>query len=255
MRTLAFALILSSSLLSAGTTWGQTDQRKSSYESMSLENQQMQDDLSLNPASFWLIDGQQLWRSAGPNGGKTCLDCHGDPEQSMKGVAASFPKQRADGLRTLEGQINHCRVSYQSLHRLEYEAKPLLALASLVARQSRGMPINIGSGEAISRHIERGKRLYHTRIGQLNLSCAQCHDDRAGQRLGGVVIPQGHPTGYPIYRIEWQSLGSLQRRLRNCMAGVRAERYAFGSEELNDLESFLMHRAKGMLLESPGVRP
>ena len=255
MRTLAFALILSSSLLSAGKTWGQTDQRKSSYESMSLENQQMQDDLSLNPASFWLIDGQQLWRSAGPNGGKTCLGCHGDPEQSMKGVAASFPKHRADELRTLEGQINHCRVRYQGLQRLEYESKPLLALSILVASQSRGMPINVNAGEALFSHIEQGKRLYNTRIGQLNLSCAQCHDDRAGQRLGGVVIPQGHPTGYPIYRIDWQSLGSLQRRLRNCMAGVRAERYAFGSSELNDLEAYLMYRARGMQLETPGVRP
>ena len=36
----------------------------------------------------------------------------------------------------------------------------------------------------------------------------------AGQKLAAVTIPQGHPTGYPIYRLEWQTLGSLKRRLR-----------------------------------------
>ena len=40
-----------------------------------------------------------------------------------------------------------------------------------------------------------------------------------------------HPTGYPLYRLEWQDVGSLQRRLRNCMSGMRAEPFAFGSPE------------------------
>jgi sulfur-oxidizing protein SoxA len=33
--------------------------------------------------------------------------------------------------------------------------------------------------------------------------------------LAGNVIPQAHPTGYPIYRLEWQKMGSLQRRLQS----------------------------------------
>ena len=48
------------------------------------------------------------------------------------------------------------------------------------------------------------------REGQLNLSCANCHDDNWDKRLAGSPIPQAHPTGYPIYRLEWQTLGSLQ---------------------------------------------
>ena len=89
----------------------------------------------------------------------------------------------------------------------------------------------------------------------MNLSCAQCHDDNWGKSLAGNLIPQAHPTGYPIYRLEWQSLGSLQRRLRNCMTGVRAEPYALGAPDYVDLELFLMWRARGMTMESPGVRP
>ena len=73
-----------------------------------------------------------------------------------------------------------------------------------------------------------GEALFRQRQGQLNLSCAQCHDDNAGKHLAAAPIPQGHPTGYPVYRLEWQGMGSLQRRLRNCLIGMRAEPYAYG---------------------------
>ena len=87
------------------------------------------------------------------------------------------------------------------------------------------------------------------------MSCSQCHDDNWGKRLAGSVIPQGHPTGYPLYRLEWQSLGSLQRRLRNCVIGVRAEPYEYGAPENVALELYLMERARGMVIETPAVRP
>jgi sulfur-oxidizing protein SoxA len=107
-----------------------------------------------------------------------------------------------------------------------------------------------------SRSAERGQARWHLqRMGQLNLSCAQCHDERWGQRLAGSIIPQAHATGYPIYRLEWQAMGSLQRRLRNCMSGVRAEIPAFGAQELVELELYLNTRAKGMAMEAPAVRP
>jgi len=69
------------------------------------------------------------------------------------------------------------------------------------------------------------------------------------------VIPQGHPTGYPVYRLEWQSLGSLQRRLRNCMTGVRAEPFNYGAPPAVALELYLMERARGMPMDAPAVRP
>jgi sulfur-oxidizing protein SoxA len=101
----------------------------------------------------------------------------------------------------------------------------------------------------------RGRQAFERRIGQVDLSCAQCHDANAGQRLAGSIIPQGHATGYPIYRLEWQGMGSLQRRLRNCTTGVRAEAPQFGAPELVELELYLAQRAKGMAVETPAVRP
>jgi sulfur-oxidizing protein SoxA len=117
------------------------------------------------------------------------------------------------------------------------------------------MAVTPDADERLEPLRRRGRALYERRLGQLNFSCAQCHDDNWGERLASAIIPQAHPTGYPLYRLEWQSLGSLQRRLRNCMIGVRAEPYAYGSPEYVELELFLMSRARGMIMESPAVRP
>ncbi len=117
------------------------------------------------------------------------------------------------------------------------------------------MPIAVERNDQNARFLDSGRNLFYQRQGQLNLACAQCHDDNWGKSLAGTTIPQAHPTGYPIYRLEWQNVGSLQRRLRNCMIGTRAEPYAYGSQEFVELELYLMWRARGMKLETPAVRP
>ena len=117
------------------------------------------------------------------------------------------------------------------------------------------MPIAPATDERLAPFRKNGQQMFERRLGQLDLSCASCHDDNWGKRLGGSPIPQAHPTAYPLYHLEWQGVGSLQRRLRNCMIGVRAEPYGFGSPEFIDLELYLMSRAEGLPIETPGVRP
>ncbi len=231
------------------------DSRQSGYQLLSPTNQAMQNDMNLNPALFAVMDGEALWKEKSQTNGKSCASCHGDVKQSMRGVFATYPKIMHQKLQNMEGQINACRTRHQHLPAFAYESKPMLALSTLIALQSRGLPIQATPLGGVKKEHELGKTLYFQRIGQLNLSCAQCHDDRAGLKLGGSVIPQAHPTGYPIYRIEWQGMGSLQRRLRNCLSGVRAESYAYGSNELLQMELYLMHRANGMIIESPAIRP
>ena len=215
----------------------------------------MQDDPNLNPALFWVMDGHSLWQEKAGKRNVSCASCHGDSGKKMTGVATQFPKMQKGILRTLEGQINQCRTSKQEAAALAYESKELLALSTFVATQSKGLPIAIQETPQNRKNLQQGRHFFNERMGQLNLSCAQCHQDRAGLKLGGSFIPQGHPTAYPIYRIEWQTMGSLQRRLRNCMSGVRAEQFEYGSLEMAQLELFLMWRARGMPLETPGVRP
>lgn len=231
------------------------NKKQSSYELMSAENKAMQDDSSLNPAMFWVAEGESLWQTKlGPKN-MACASCHGDAKKSMRGVATQFPKMFKAKLQTLEGQINQCRSASQNVPALAYESKDLLALTAYIAVQSKGMPIAVKETPANQEQLQKGRHSFNERMGQLNLSCAQCHEDRSGLKLGGSLIPQGHPNAYPIYRLEWQTLGSLQRRLRNCMSGVRAQQFEYGSPEMAQLELFLMWRARGMPLETPGVRP
>lgn len=230
------------------------NQRQSTTELMGADNQRMQKDMALHPAQFAIMQGQALWEKEPPNQQASCAGCHQNPG-SLRDVAASYPKLDRGQLTTLEDRINLCRSWHQKQPPYAPESTELLALSALLGLQSRGAGLRIDLTPATRQQAERGEQLFNTRMGQINLSCAHCHEERAGLLLGGVVIPQGHPTGYPIYRLEWQSMGSLQRRLRNCMIGMRAAPYEFGAEELKQLELFLQFRARGMVVETPAIRP
>jgi sulfur-oxidizing protein SoxA len=202
-----------------------------------------------------VLDGAALWNQKTGAAQKSCADCHGAGEAAMKGVSARYPAFDSKRNRAvdLEARVNICRTEYQKASPLPIEHKDLLALTTYIGRQSRGMPIV--SPDNMQATVQQGREIYERRQGQLNLSCAQCHDDNWGHKLAGSIIPQAHPTGYPLYRLEWQAVGSLQRRLRNCMIGIRATAYDLGSPEFIALEAFLMWRARGMKVETPAVRP
>jgi L-cysteine S-thiosulfotransferase len=232
-------------------------ERRSGYVDMSPESKAMQDDDTANPGILAVLDGEALWNRKPGVAGLSCADCHGDAAQSMKGVAARYPAFDADSSKPvdLEERINLERTRHQNAPALKYESADLLALSAYVARQSRGAPVAPPQDERLASFAAAGQAFFKKRQGQLNLSCALCHDDNWGRRLAGNVVPQGHPNGYPLYRLEWQSMGSLQRRLRNCISGMRAETPEYGAPEYVNLELFLMRRAAGMAMESPAVRP
>lgn len=232
-------------------------ERRSGFDTMAPETRAMQADDTSNPGMLWVADGARLWDEPAGESNLACASCHGTAEASMPGVAARYPALDRSSRRPVDltGRINLCRTGEQQATPLPREGDDLLALTAYVAHQSRGLPIAPPQDPALEPFRAAGEALYRRRLGQLALSCAECHDRLAGARLGGNVVPEAHPTGYPVYRLEWQALGSLQRRLRNCMTGVRAEPFAPGAPELVELELFLMDRAAGMPLETPGVRP
>lgn len=244
----------------AGVVYGADiplDQRRSGYLDLGRDSKAMQDDDTINPATLWVQDGEALWNQEAGAANRSCADCHQDATVSMKGVAARYPAfSPARNIPVnLEQRINLCRSEQQQAPPLAYESRELLALTAYVGRQSRGMAIAPPDDGRLVPFIEAGRTLFNRRMGQIDMSCAQCHDDNWGKKLAGSFIPQAQPTGYPIYRLEWQSLGSLQRRLRNCMSGLRAEAYDYGAPENVNLELFLMWRARGLQLETPAVRP
>jgi L-cysteine S-thiosulfotransferase len=246
----AAALLLFGGVLQAGD-------KKSGFDFMAPENQAMQQDDLSNPGMLYIAEGERLWQTRGNPAGTACAGCHGEAGQSMRGAAIRYPRidQSSGRLIDLQERINLCRRDKQSAPAFAYESPELVALTAYVAHQSRGMAITPLADAKLDTHRRNGELLFTRRLGQLGLSCAACHDGLWGRRLAGSVIPQAHPTAYPLYRLEWQTLGSLQRRLRNCMIGMRAEPYPYGARELMEIELYLMSRATGLKVETPGVRP
>ena len=233
------------------------DARRSGYSFMGPDTRAMQDDDTSNPGMLFVLDGEALWAKKTGSAEKACADCHGDARSSMRGVAARYPAFDKALARpvTLDQRINLCRTSHQQATPLPYESRDLLALSAFVAHQSRGIPITAADDPELKPFVAQRRDLFMRREGQLNLACTNCHDDNFDKRLAGAPITQGQPTGYPLYRLEWQTLGSLERRLRSCMSGVRAQAYGYGSPELVALELYLMSRAHGLSMETPAVRP
>ena len=218
--------------------------------------QALQADEFANPAQLWLSQGATLWSRASEANGKSCLSCHGEASQSMVGVATRYPTvdARQGRLMNIEDRINQCTTERQKLKPLAPESAALLGLTLLVTQASKSLPLHVNIQGAARPHWQAGAALFQQRQGQLNLSCAQCHDQNYGQRLYVDPLTQGQPNGYPVYRLEWQTLGSLERRLRSCYAGIRAEIPPWGALEMRQLALYLMWRGEGLSIEVPAVR-
>ena len=247
-------IVLAGLLAAAGTAAGEP---RSGYDDAGPATRAIQDDDAANPGFLWVQEGESLWGQPAGAAGKSCAGCHGAAPTTMRGVAARYPAYdpRAKRVFTLEQRINQCRTGHQQAPPLASESEGLLALTAYVGVQSRGLPVQVVVDGAARRFLNAGRALFSLRQGQLNLSCANCHDDLAGERLGGSVVPQGHPNGYPTYRLEWQGLGSLMRRLRNCLNGIRAEPLPPDGPDMTNLAFFLAWRANGLRVETPAVRP
>ena len=212
---------------------------------------QLQNDSFANPGLLWVDQGKALFED--DTGAASCRSCH---ENGLTGVFARFPAYDAKlkKLLNIEGRINQCRTQHQALTPFPYESNTLLSLTAYVASLSRDTPFNVSVKDESKQYFDRGREYFFTRRGQLNLACTQCHDDNWGRMLRGDRISQGHSNAYPGYRLEWQSFGSLHRRIADCDTGVRANPFEPGSPTYVELELYLAWRSANLPIESPGVR-
>lgn len=251
------AILLACSLLTVFAVSAAEPERptplKSGSQFASEELRKLQADDFANLGMLWVARGEKLWNAVAGRSGKACASCHAG---GMKGVAARYPAIDSGAARlvNVEERINLCRVRHQQADPFAPESEERLSLAAYVAHQSRGMPMDVTIDAQNQNHFERGQALYNRRVGQMNLACTHCHDRNWGKNLAAETISQGHGNAYPAYRLEWQGVGSLQRRIRACYYGVRAEMPDYGAPELLDLELFLAWRARGLPVETPGVR-
>lgn len=254
LATMVFVLAAGPDLARGQRDSHEVDGRRSGYLYNSLETRLLQDDDFLNPGFFALERGRELWSKVQGDKGKSCASCHEEAE--MRGIAARYPvyDEKRGGLVDLTGRVNEMLTAYMGAQPLGYESADMLGLTAFVSYQSRGMPMDVAIDGPARPFFDEGRAFYFQRRGQLNLSCAQCHDDLAGQKLRGDTISQGQVNGFPIYRLMWRAVASRHRMFEWCNSSVRAEPYAAGSPEYLSLELYVAWRGRGLPMEAPAVR-
>jgi len=243
-------------LLAADQAPYQVGDQRSGYTYLSPELQAQQNDELGNQGMLWVERGAALWREPSGAAGKSCAACHGDAAASMKGVRASYPKwnDKLGKPIDLEQRINLCRTEQMGAEPLAWESEALLGITAYVGRQSLGVPIALPDDPRLEPYRKAGEAFYNQRRGQWQLACSHCHVEQAGHHLRGDLLSQGQTNGFPIYRLLWDRMGSVQRMFRWCNEGVRAEPYDFGSDEYIGLEIYLAERGRGLPVETPAVR-
>lgn len=238
--------------------WGrfQVEERRSGYTFAQPETRAMQDDDFENPAFIWIDEGRVLWDAKDGEAGKACGSCHNDASDSMRTVGASYPKYNAKlgKMQNIEQRVNQCRTENMKAKAWKWESKELLSMTAFVRHQARGLPMNVKVDGDVAPFFEKGKEFYYQRRGQLDMSCANCHEDNPGGQLRANILSQGQSNGFPTYRLKWQKIGSLHRRFRGCNRQVRATPYKNGSDEYVNLELFVNWRGRGLPVETPAVR-
>mgnify|MGYP003959343021 FL=1 len=232
------------------------DDRRSGYTYAIKETQAIQDDDFENPAMIWVEDGGQLWEEVDGKAGKSCQSCHNDAFETMKGVAAAYPKYDAKikKLKNLEQQINTCRTERMQAKAWKYESNELLQMTMFVRHQSRGMPVNVSIDDEAAQFFAKGKEFYYQRRGALDMACKHCHEDNPGKYARANLLTQGQINGFPTYRLKWQKPGSVHRRFRGCNKNIRAQPLKYGSDEYTNLELYVAWRGRGLPVETPAVR-
>lgn len=220
------------------------------------DTQAMEADSFQNPGMLAVEYGEELWNKVDGTMGKSCQSCHGDAAESMKDIAAHYPKWDADAKRPIdiELQINKCRTENMGAEPYKFDSDEQKAMTVYVKYHSLGTPVklDLSKGEMQS-WWEKGKDLYYRRTGQLNLSCASCHEKNMGHHIRADYLSQGQVNGFPLYRLK-SGLTSVQNRFRGCIRDTRAEIPDAFSDELMALELYVTWRGTGLSVETPAVR-
>jgi sulfur-oxidizing protein SoxA len=228
----------------------------SGHEFSPMKVRALQDDDFDNPGFKWVSRGEALWSKPEGTAAKSCASCHGEREDAMRGRAAEYPKfsEAAGKVINLAQRINICRSDKMNAEPWAYDSQEMLSMTAFLDLQSRGLPRTIRIDGPAQSAFEKGRQIFDSRMGQLGLSCALCHDKYYGKTYGDRVINQGHSNGYPSYQLGEKSLLSLHERFTSCFRRMKAEPYPSGSEEYVALELYLAWRGAELPLEAPAVR-
>ncbi|MGV6851280.1 MAG: sulfur oxidation c-type cytochrome SoxA, partial [bacterium] len=199
------------------------------------------------PYELAVDEGKALFEKPFANG-KGYKDCFDNGGIAIRQNYPYFDVKRGTVI-TLELAINECREA-NGEKALKWKKGKIAAISAYMAYTSRGKKINTvipDDAKALAAY-EAGKKFFYSRRGQLNMSCAHCHVQGAGQRLrADITSPAlGHVTHFPVYRSKWGELGTLHRRFGGCNKQVRAKPLKAQSEAYKNLEYFLSYMSNGL---------
>lgn len=219
------------------------------------ETRAMQMDDFDNPGMIFVDRGLDAWNAVDGTEGKSCASCHEGPE-SMAGLRAVTPRVDANTgkVMNIESYVNDCRTTRMGAEALNLRGADMTDMLALISFQSRGELMNVAVDGANADAYAQGKEIYYTRYGQLEMSCANCHEDNYGNYIRSDHLSQGQTNGFPVYRLKDAGLVSAQGRFVGCVRDTRAETFAAGSDEFNALELYVASRGNGLAVEGVSVR-
>lgn len=218
------------------------------------ETQALQLDDFDNPAMIFVDQALDLFETVDGTEGKSCASCHDGGPEEFAGLHATMPKVVDGKLIVMEDLINQHRAEKMGAEPWKWSGGDMQAMVALIGLQSRGMPVNVAIDGDAAPFWELGKEMYYTRYGQLELSCANCHEDNYGNMIRADHLSQGQTNGFPTYRLKQAKLISKHNRFRGCIRDTRAETFAEGSDEFRALELYVASRGNGLSVETPAVR-
>ena len=199
--------------------------------------------------------GEEILRELDRTGRfSACLDAK---KGSWKGLRTRYPMYRQEMKRVagLEEVIEICAGRQGRV--LQNGSYDNSAVSVYIASQSAGelMTVDVTSAGPLKNAFERGRKLFHSRVGRFNLACSSCHTHQIGLSLRGTVVtsPYGDAAHYPVYRTRYQ-LQSLHLRFAECNLDARTQPLLPGSRPYTDLEVFLTGLTNGYPISAPSER-
>jgi sulfur-oxidizing protein SoxA len=227
----------------------------SGWRFRSNETQAMQMDDFDNPGMIYVDQAMDAFNTEMGSEGNSCASCHTPDDFEM--VRATYPKwdEEREEVQTVEMQVLECQTERMGMEEpYGYDSQQMRNMVALIASQSRGQVVDVAIDGPVRETWEQGREMYYTRYGQLELSCASCHEQNYGNLIRADHLSQGHINGFPTYRLKQANLVSVHNRFRGCIRDTRAETFSVGSPEFVALELYVASRGNGMTVEGPAVR-
>jgi len=217
--------------------------------------------MEMPPHEDHVDKGEKLWKTPFKNG-KTYSSCFSVADNKLRTLYPHWNDKKGKFV-TLEQSIVDCRVA-NGEGKIGTGKGKLAWMSAYLTGIAEGEVINVivpaGNDKALAAY-EQGKKEFYGKRGQLNLSCANCHVDSAGQRVRGNTLSPalGHITHFPVWRGKWakskgDGFGTIQRRYGGCNKQVRSKPRKRQKAQYTNLEVFHTAMSNGMEISGTAYR-